>query len=278
MNNFGAVSSIVEMFGAIDNVSKSNDENGKIFSRILDKFHSLFLTNDNGANEKKGRINKYREYLEGFQSLIDQQIEVIDSAESGKENEIHENTDVMREMKESLMQYTMKQYALEFYDMSEMLSKKELEIYIYTYIHKMINEYSNAIDREVFADWKTYFYLGINIKNQLAINEILFSGKTAERMLKERQEPEGVNDFYIMDMQGQFARNVFYRRKKLHLTQAKLSEMSGVDRTMIAKIERVSQPVTFETAVKLLTALGMGIAFYPFGKAEESSCSEDHML
>ena len=42
-----------------------------------------------------------------------------------------------------------------------------------------------------------------------------------------------------------------------------LSERSGIDRTMIAKIEKVKQPTTLETAIKVLTSLNMGIALYP---------------
>ena len=39
---------------------------------------------------------------------------------------------------------------------------------------------------------------------------------------------------------------------------------------MIAKIEKVKQPTTLETAVKLLTSLNLGIAIYPFDEIEEN--------
>lgn len=249
MNNFGAAESIAEMFGSIDNVCKSNDENGKIFSKILDRFHSKAAARSESMQEKTYRINKYHEYLEGFRALINDQMKVVEGAADQHGTDAR----LLKELKDSLMQYTLKQSVCEFYDMAEILSKRELEIYLYTYMHKMISEYSEVIGKEMFVDWKTYFFLGVNIKKQLELNEMLMPGGTTERL-------------HSMDMQGQFAKTVFYQRKRLNLTQAKLSEISGVDRTMIAKIERVSQPVTFETAVKLLTALDMGIAFYPFGK------------
>ena len=71
--------------------------------------------------------------------------------------------------------------------------------------------------------------------------------------------------FCAADFQGQISKSIFYQRKKLNLTQEELSKISGVDRSMIAKIETVKQPPTLETAIKLLSALNMGIAICPLG-------------
>ena len=72
----------------------------------------------------------------------------------------------------------------------------------------------------------------------------------------------------MIDFQGKLSEVISNQRKKMKLTQKQLQEKSGVDRSMIAKIEKVQQPATLETAIRLLTSLNVGIALYPLCEQE----------
>ena len=115
--------------------------------------------------------------------------------------------------------------------------------------------------------WKTYYYLVICMKKQKDFNQTLLENYILRKKnLNEINLSVGKSSFLIADFQGQLSKSIFYQRKKLKLTQAELAQISGVDRSMIAKIETVNQPTTLETALKLLSALNISIAICPWGE------------
>lgn len=67
----------------------------------------------------------------------------------------------------------------------------------------------------------------------------------------------------LKDFQGDFALIVKERRKQRKWTQQQLASLSGVERTMIAKVENLQASTSLETAIKLLTPLDMGLVIYP---------------
>lgn len=104
----------------------------------------------------------------------------------------------------------------------------------------------------------------ICLEKQRKYNQTIISYQI-EKSKEEKDEHfwEKVSNYYAADFQGQFSKNVYCQRKRLKLTQKQLQGRSGVDRTMIAKIEKIRQPATLETAIKLLSSLNLGVAIYP---------------
>lgn len=282
--------SMVDLFDSIDNVSKSNDENDEIINKIKDKLVFVFSSQLRKKREKEKKaamVRRYKAYLEGFQSLIREQMASIDCL---IEEDSYDISDTFTQLKKELIDYSMQAYKLDMLDMSEVLNKKEQSIYRCIHLYDFLVQYNNPTGNTILVEnkkqngrnkkldinvrhsfmWKTYFYLIINLEKQKSYNRTYIS----YFMERHKQEDDNelylkISNFYAADFQGQFSKNIYCQRKKLKLTQKQLQERSGVDRTMIAKIEKVQQPTTLETAIKLLSSLNMGIAMYPIAGVEE---------
>ena len=110
--------------------------------------------------------------------------------------------------------------------------------------------------------WKNiFFYTICQVRQNTFDNEII--ANYIKRNKPESNELRTVTrNYYVHKYQGEFAKSILTKRKLLKLTQKELQEKSGIDHSMIAKIEKLQQTVTFETAIKLLTSLNMGICIY----------------
>lgn len=195
-------------------------------------------------------------------------------------------SDTFLNLKKELIDYSMKIYKLDLLDMEDVLNSKEKNIYQYIHIYDFLDKYNSDIEKDswvfrnnigmiktdtnknkknlAFTNWKTYYYLVINLEKQQEYNTKVISYWMAKTNKNENKDFYlKLSDFYAADFQGQLSKSIYCQRKKLKLTQMQLSERSGIDRTMIAKIEKVKQPTTLETAIKVLTSLNMGIALYP---------------
>lgn len=286
-------SSMTELFNTIDNISKSNYENDAIVEKIINKVYLSFKSylskkRKKEEDERKALIKNYKEYLNGFYELITEQLVIIDSLIN--EPFTSDMSDTFVKLQRELDEYSIKKYTIEFLYMSSLLNKKECDIFrniqVYSFLdkyHKNINKYESVqVDKNqnieqkeeitYVNDWKNYYYLVICMEKQRDFNQTLLSNYISRRKnIDDIQFFVSKSSFCAADFQGQLSKSIFYQRKKLKLTQAELSKISGVDRSMIAKIEKVNQPTTLETAIKLLSALNMGIAICPFGGSGEKS-------
>lgn len=279
-------SSVVDLFDTIDNVGNSNDDNDKIIDRIRNKVVILFCTHFRKKKEKKETIlRQYKEYLKCFYQLIEKQMITIDNL---IDEDIDDGADVFIKLKKELLDYSMQMYKLDLLDMSAILNKKEQSIYQFIHLYDLLGRYhrvSETMDlpqikqnaqiiikdkKSVLPNWKTYYYLVVCLEKQKEYNQSFVSYYRANnRKESENELILKLSNYYVADFQGQFSKSIYCRRKKLKLTQKQLQERSGVNHTMIAKIEKVKQPTTLETAIKLLSSLNMGIALYPFAEVEE---------
>lgn len=270
---------IVELFNTIENISKSNDENDTIINKvkngILIFFNSCF-DRQKARKERKIILARYKGYIQGFQELLLSQMLVIDSYVVKQDADI--NAEVFSNLKMELLDYCIKAFELDFADMSEFFSSDLLDIYRHVRIYDLLEKYHNNSDEAKLAteepaeqnksassDWKTFFYIIIDMKNQSILRESLFSNYIARTHENMDDDDFFVKrgTFHTTDFQGRLSRHIFYQRKRLNLTQLQLANRSGVDRTMIAKIERVNQKPTLETATKLLSALNLELAICP---------------
>lgn len=286
-------SSMTELFYTIDNISNDNDENDKIVKIITDKVHILLKSHLSYKRKREEALREvmfksYKEFLSGLYEKIKEQISVID----GLFNEpfTSEMSDIFVKLQNELEEYSLKRYAIEFSYLSSFLSDKECDILKNVQIYSFLDKYHKNIKKYEFIqadekqkieqkdvktssiDWKNYYYLVICMEKQRYFNQTLISNYISRRNnLDSIKFFVNKSIFCAADFQGQLSKSIFYQRKKLKLTQAELSKISGVDRSMIAKIEKANQPTTLETAIKLLSALNMGITICPFGGSGEMS-------
>lgn len=270
---------IEELFNAIDSFKNSDDENETIIDKVKNEifiaFSSLF---DNQRKKKKirDRIRIYTEYLLSLNDLITEQLAIINDFFEKPNEEI--KADIFINMKKKMMEYSVKAYTLDHEDMFEFCGHNVTSVYYYIQMYDFLERYHEKIkDKYKFkvkqtdqiqpslTEWKNVFYIIVDMRNQSRFRRNLFLNyitKTRKNIDDNTFFTER-SDCYTADFQGRLSKSIFYQRKKLSLTQEELSKRSGVGRTMIAKIERVNQKPTLETAVKLLSALNLELIIYP---------------
>lgn len=281
--------SIVDLFDTIDNVGKDNDDNDKIIKHIRDKVSFIFSSKLRKKREKQKKeaiLRRYKTYVESFQILLNEQMMIIDNL---MEDDAADFADKFLTLKKELVEYSTQAYELDLQDMSEVLDRKEQKVYQCILFYTLMENYSSASEKfgvgkkenqnnkktcyikpevaPILSRWKTYYYLIVSLEKQRDYDKE-FITYYLEKNPNEQEEEflMKLSDYYVADFQGQFSKNIYYQRKRLNLTQMQLQERSGVNRTMIAKIEKVQQPTTLETAIKLLSSLKLGLTIYPLGE------------
>lgn len=73
--------------------------------------------------------------------------------------------------------------------------------------------------------------------------------------------PEAIADREILRLHYSFSTQVFLARKEQKLTQQALAERCGIDQAEISRIERGDASPTLGTMVRVLSALGLRLAF-----------------
>lgn len=280
--------SIENLYADIDNVEKSNSDNDRIVERIKERIiESAYSHLRNKAKKRRDAINKYRHTLSILVDLIQKQVKMLDNMLDVGDEEFK----LFLDMKKQLLNYSMRIYSENLKSNFRDISEEEKRIYDNIILYDILQSYyedSNALisakkekvnerneDKNISAsrDWKTYYYLIICMDKQKEHNKRLITHfeKLHDKENSNRGLFSKICDYYVADLQGQLSKNIYCQRKRAKLTQQELSEKSGIDRTMIAKIEKVQQPTTFETATKLLTSLNMGIMIYSLGNEREKS-------
>ena len=280
------------LFFSIDVIKNTFEENQTIFAYInktikkkIKKYYYDYLK----TKEKKDMLKRYRRYLSDLTDIIDSQIDQIDSL-LGDDNDINADfEDLYSKMKTDLFNNCFYLFDLDIIDTDKAMDNNERKIYYYNYWYHFINNYFTNFkekknqyfeitkkDNDILHKFQADYFFAITLKNNIyKDNAILLTHKN--ELLISNNSPniysEGINDqladleltkeYYISQFQANLSKVVYYQRNKMNLTQKKLAELSHVDRTMIAKIEKVNQKTTMETAIKLLTTLNLGIMIYP---------------
>lgn len=280
------------LFFSIDVIRNTFEENQTIFANInalfkkkIKKYYNDYLK----MKEKKNMLKRYRQYLTNLSDLIKLQIDQIDSVLD--DNDFSNDFESLySKMKTNLLNTCFYQFDLDILDTDNAMDdNNERKIYYYNYWYHSINNYitsfknknmlcfeNTKINCEILHKIQSQFFLTITLKNNIykdnAIlsthkNELLALSNTqyinSEELFKQSEFLELSKEYYISQFQANLSKVVYYQRNKMDLTQKELAELSNVDRTMIAKIEKVNQKTTMETAIKLLTTLNLGIMIYP---------------
>lgn len=250
--------SVSELFQSINSIHNDAEENEKIWSEISDKITDSVINSE--EKNKNKMMNTYKVFLESLQSVVNKQLEEITSM-------IDETTfvdTIEKDFLDTLLEFREQKHQA----MADILDAKELEIYdmvvLHDYIRKISERYSTPPDKYIhslyfFNSWMEYFNMSVCMKNQKECDK-----KIVKNYMMRKHEDDFFavkNSYEVYKIQGLLSTSIYQQRKKLGLTQKQLQERSGVDHTTIAKIEKLQQPTTLETAVKLLSSLNIEIGF-----------------
>lgn len=280
MSNVSNGSHFVELFSTIDNLYSSYLENDSIVAEVSTQLCTLVFKRtylEEKVTNHKSVFKLYKNYLYKLQALISDQLEELEQLSNSTDYE--DFSDTVFNFKEQFDELFLEQAITEYSYISAILTPKERDVYKKVRIYHYLDKYFKGIEKVETTeisnkdmhnssnnDWKKYYYLIVSMENQKDFTQIIFSDYVSRRKnIDEISFLQNKSMFCAADFQGQISKSIFYQRKRLNLTQEELSKISGVDRSMIAKIETVKQPPTLETAIKLLSALNMGIAICPLG-------------
>lgn len=283
-------SAILDKFDEVDVTQNSFEKNAEIFDELYDLIRIKMKEYIEHERERQKKLlYEYKKILLSLFEKVELQLSYIDDWQNNTDQGENIVSNIW-DMDEKIRDYSINLEAVFLNNASSSLDKEELEVCITSYMHRTLTKYhdffyNNKIqmrqkendrkgDKKEYLnliqetkdgfgdDWRIYFYLILSIKKQNSFNYQL-SSMFSQKDVKSYEIEECKNRFYTVAFQEQLSRTIYYQRKKLKLTQKELSIRSGIDRTMIVKIERLSQPTTLETAIKLLTALDMGMVIYP---------------
>lgn len=234
-----------------------NDTKDEIYGEIHKRFIN-YMENENTLLI----LQKYLDALNSIKQTIEEQEKALE--ELLQQRRFSDFIDISCQIEYYLADINFNLYNLSLKYIENILNQNEVEKYknikIYELFQRLDNESIKSND-QLFLSWKSIFYLFLDINNQQKFLQIYFPNNETPLLSNENYYQEK-GDFCVANFQGQFSKAIYCKRKKLKLTQVQLSKMSGVDRTMIAKIERLQQRTTLETTVKLLSALNMGITIF----------------
>lgn len=259
-----------DYYASLDISEHSLEDNDKIFMKIKFKFleaYDAFLQKKRNKQIKKEMYKQYRKKLLAMQEEIQRQIKLLNSVIA---DDTYDNV-CLRELKTHLSGYFSEIDCLDYNVVSQIFDGTEKQIYYFIQIYDCLSECLPIIKSDSMAKmhvfnqetlWKNiFFYTICQVRQNTFDNEII--ANYVKRNKPESNELRTVTrNYYVHKYQGEFAKSILTKRKLLKLTQKELQEKSGIDHSMIAKIEKLQQTVTFETAIKLLTSLNMGICIY----------------
>lgn len=89
---------------------------------------------------------------------------------------------------------------------------------------------------------------------------------TWEEVQKELEKDFTEEDFDEIELERQIIKATIEARKKAHLTQEQLSELTGIIQPSIAKIETFVRTPQYTTLMRLLRPMGYTIKVVPLSK------------
>lgn len=237
----------------IDMVGKPMPENIEIVNKIQEILLT-FIKNKKKKQQQREEQERYKRKLIKLRKLLDKQIQLLD---------FEDNMDYGRlyTLKQELAQCGLSMLSDEYESMESLLDESSLDIFnniaIYTLATSLIKENTGVRGKlnRVMEKWKYYYLYMISISNEHSMDDFMINNMISGSRIDSRGKGGFLHKYYELSFQSQFSRYVFYKRKNLNLTQEMLSKMSGVDRSMISKIETAEQKTTMDTAIRLLTSL-----------------------
>ena len=145
---------------------------------------------------------------------------------------------------------------LDSHQTQEPYNLRELNYKFYSYFCSDNKIYSRLYQRTIIQNNNTLYDKAFD-KQQIDLGALADEEK-ANLSLNTRK-----SEIYSDLFRSILSRYIFLWREKNHVTQNELSKKSGVDRTMIAKVEKLQQTASLDTTIKLLNAVGANLVIVP---------------
>lgn len=272
------MSNLKSLFSRIE-AGKSRTENRNIIYKItsiIKNKYIQFLSNKNERKKQKEIFFTYKIHLTNFKYLIDKQLNELNKIDN---TDFDEDSSVrFIKLSEQISNLCIKQLIFQYINMSHAVEKNEKESLSFIHLYSIFDKHKKIISEELdeiqcvdshnyeiltqtINKFENALYLYITIDNNSKFNKKIISN-FYQRNSEVEYSKKQLSSLYLSDFQRQLSETIYERRKRNNITQKELSTISGVDRTMIAKIENIQQPTSINTAIKLLTALDMGITLF----------------
>lgn len=272
------MSNLKSLFSRIE-AGKSRTENRNIIYKItsiIKNKYIQFLSNKNERKKQKEIFFTYKIHLTNFKYLIDKQLNELNKIDN---TDFDEDSSVrFIKLSEQISNLCIKQLIFQYINMSHAVEKNEKESLSFIHLYSIFDKHKKIISEELdeiqcvdshnyeiltqtINKFENALYLYITIDNNSKFNKKIISN-FYQRNSEVEYSKKQLSSLYLSDFQRQLSETIYEKRKRNNITQKELSTISGVDRTMIAKIENIQQPTSINTAIKLLTALDMGITLF----------------
>lgn len=253
----------------LSKVTFSNMHFGNIVSCIYASFDNYIKEQYKNYRVKKQRkkLEEYREYINRCYTFYKKELDFL-----------NENTsDIISDTQFSdFLFYAKKRWRKQYQDEAlyqslcfdyHIFDEKTMPIY---HIVQLWNDYDSQakevinLEREHFFKFQSVdpnYLVSVNyIKNILLLAlDMIFTdiNKSELQTLKNKNElTTQSNDFEINQFYMSVAKFAFYARKQNNLTQQSLSELCGINRSTIAKMETLKQIPSYETLIQFLSFFG----------------------
>lgn len=182
---------------------------------------------------------------------------IYDIASMSKET----NDEICPDEVATLINYKISTGIKEYFDCQ--LSKKQYDLkrcnykfYMYFCDEKSI--YTKIYQQAILQKYNELYSIVLD-KQQIDLE--LLSNSENTNLSQGALQSEMYSDLF----RSILSKYIFLWREKNHVTQNELSKRSGVDRTMIAKIEKLQQTASVDTTIKLLNTVGANLLIVPQG-------------
>lgn len=128
----------------------------------------------------------------------------------------------------------------------------------YLYFCGEKNIYNKVYQQAILQKYNSLYNIVLD-KQQINLDALSDSEST--NVSQEELQQKMYSDLF----RSIVSKYIFTWREKNHITQAELAKRSGVDRSMIAKIEKLQQTASVDTTIKLLSTIGANLLIIPQG-------------
>lgn len=277
---------IIEHYAKIDYLSSASD-NSENFFEIERMLKTLQISDFCRSSQKRNShqfflfllFDKMRDYME--------QVKQLTISFNMKDNwnelqEIEKLWEIENNITNNLFDllYITIENRLSSFDSDEELKRISRNTLTHNYLHSLFQRrkkektaiYAFLPNRSSQDELSTYLTTFLQFlyysKNQEDKREfrsaVITNYRERHDMIPNSTEyNKALQNFVIRDFQGELSRLIKVKRTEKKWTQKQLAEASGVERSMIAKVENMNAITSLETAIKLLTALDIELTFCP---------------
>lgn len=260
-------------FENIESVETENERFAGLLNNLYDKMKEFML-----RRKIKALLLRLQKQRQEIDSLIEDLNSLLHTLENNSSiASDNKNSNSYVKIFDKYIEHTAKDIWFIILDMTETLEENDLSNFsdicyhsqyriskaLNASIHSMIDSQNLLRDKNIyFIIQKNFFNMDI-FCDRIYCTYIIDHNRNLYEKGKEISE-----DSYSM-FRAMFSKYLFTWRTKNNMTQVELALKSGIDRTMLTKIEKLQQAASLKTTLKLLDSVGARLMIIPAKIREE---------